>query len=156
MTLLPSAVRTDERHHDLRARIQTLVLALHVRFGDGADLQGEQAANLQAKTDAAQAEHRVLLMVGANRCHDLLLVGRDFLAALRLESQLDGHLSEVREELVERRLEASLGIRQEQLREHRAHGLPEAGAPASRAKPGGPQKRESGPKRTVSALVACS
>ena len=32
------------------------------------------------------------------------------------------------EELVERRLEASLGIRQEQLREHRAHGLPEAGA----------------------------
>ena len=54
---------TDERHHDLRVRVETAFAELGGRFGDGADLQQEQPGNSQAQPHTTHAEHRVLLMV---------------------------------------------------------------------------------------------
>ena len=71
-------------------------------FRDGPHLHLVQAGDDQAETNAAQAEHRVLLMQAAHRLQQLVvLLGR----VVAGQCDLDRELGQVRQELVQRRVE---------------------------------------------------
>ena len=77
---------------------------------DRARLHAEQAGDLDAEADAAQAEHRVLLVEPADVREQRRGVLVD-LAALLGEGDLDAELGEVGQELVQRRVEQPDGHR---------------------------------------------
>src|SRR4029077_13517828 len=91
-----------ERDHDLRTRVLTGLLELGGRVCDRADLHLEQAGDDQAEPDAAQAEHRVLLVQPAYRGEQYLVLLRGRVAG---QGDLDGEFGEVGQELVQRRVD---------------------------------------------------
>ena len=54
--------RADQRDHDLRLRVLARFISCGGGLGDGPDLQREQARDDQPEPDAAQPQHRVLLV----------------------------------------------------------------------------------------------
>ena len=69
--------RPDQRDHDLRLRVLAQLDQLGGGLGDRPDLQVEQARHDQPQPDAAQAEHRVLLVQRVHGLHQpqVVLVG---------------------------------------------------------------------------------
>ncbi len=107
-----------QRDHDLGARVALGVDPLGRGLGDRPHLHGEQAGDDQAQAHAAQAQHRVLLvqLVHGLQQAQVVLVG--VLAGLG-ERDAHGQLGDVRQELVQRRVQQPDGDRQP------VHGLEE-------------------------------
>ena len=96
--------RPDERDHDLGVRVAAGLEALDGGLGDGAHLELDEARHGQQQADPAQAEHRVGLVALAHHGQELL-VGRVQLTALAVHGHLDAQLGQVRQELVQRRVD---------------------------------------------------
>src|ERR1700761_2144639 len=92
----------DERGLDLRARILARPLELRGGMRDRAHLHAEQAGDDQVEPDAAQAEHRVLLVHPADLGEHPLVPGGGLVA---LQGDPDRQVCEVGEELVQRRVD---------------------------------------------------
>ena len=101
--------RADQRNHDLRLRVAAVAHPLRRGVRDRADLHGVEAGDDQAEADAAQAEHRVLLVQAAHRVEQFLVLVRRVIAGQR---DLDREVGEVGQELVQRRVEQPDGDRQ--------------------------------------------
>ena len=79
------------------------------RVEDGPDLHLDEVRDHQAEAAAAQAEHRVLLVHRLDRREQFLVLGRGLVAGL---GDLDQLVLEVREELVQRRVDQADDDRQ--------------------------------------------
>ena len=99
----------DERDHDLRPRVLLGLLHGHGRVEDGPRLDLHEVRDHQAQAAAAQAEHRVLLVHRLDRREQLLVRSRCLRTSL---GDLDQLLLEVREELVQRRVDEADDDRQ--------------------------------------------
>ncbi len=98
------------------------LLPLGGRVRDRPDLHGEQAGDDQAEPDAAQAEHRVLLVQPADRLQQPQVLLGGLVPGQR---DLDRQLGEVGQELVQRRVDQPDGDRQPV---HRLEDLDEVAA----------------------------
>ncbi len=108
-----------ERDHDLGDRVAAGALDRDLRIQDGPRLDLHEVRDHQAKADAAQPQHRVLLVHRLDRPEQLaVLVGRA--AVLVCLGHLDELIVEVRQELVQRRIDQPDHDRQ------RIHGLEDA------------------------------
>ena len=99
---LELADRADEGNHDLRLRVKALLDEVGGGLAQGTHLQGEEAGQVDAETNTAQAKHRVLL-VEATNLHEHAFIGRIHLAGGLGDCDLDFELGQGRHELVERR-----------------------------------------------------
>ena len=94
----------DQRNHDLRMRVQPACNKFGGSFAQCADLQFEQAWQINAQADATQTQHRVVLMHTAHGGQHLLISWINRLALGLGHGKLDFHAGQIRQELMQRRV----------------------------------------------------
>ncbi len=97
--------RGHQRHHDLRMWISAGPAAPHGRLGDRPHLQGEQTRDEQPQPYPAQPQHRILLVQPADRLQQRAIAVRHRLAGGGGDAQAHREFGEIREELVQRRVD---------------------------------------------------
>ena len=136
-----------ERDHDLDLRVEALLSHRAGRLDDRAHLHRIEPRPEDAEPHPPQPEHRVHLVELPHLGEHDLLVG-DILAALAAERDLDRQVGEVRQELVQRRIEQAHGHGQTV---HRAEDPVEIAASAT----AGECRRAACSSSSVSARIIC-
>ena len=96
--------RADQRHHDLDDRRLACFQLVAGRFGDGPDLQREQAGDGEPEPDTAQSEHRVCLVQTFHSGQQLQVLRVGLTGGLG-ERDLHAERCAVGQELVQRRVQ---------------------------------------------------
>ena len=94
----------DERDHDLRDRVAARLLDGDLGVEDRPGLDLHEVRDHESEPAAAQAQHRVLLVHALDGGEELLVLGRGAAGHLG-PGDLDELLLEVRQELVQRRVD---------------------------------------------------